>query len=390
MAQLVLDADGPGGTYDLITSKLAPGYNPIEVPDCGHGIFGEHIDEIFDAELNAHVFRFFMHKDEDDDRCINFDRQRCEIKTYNQSPDSLLGVVDEHVMYKWKFKIDAGFQPSPKFTHIHQLKAVGGPQSSMPVITLTLRHGSPDEFELRYAADSVQITLSEVDLNPFKGEWAAVTEDVVYGENGSYSIQITKVSDGSVLFSYIDDDIRMWRTDADFIRPKWGIYRSLLQASYLRDEEILFANFCIEEMEDACDLSPSILLSNNNIEGVSSFEASISISELAGFDSDGEITMYMNKDPHLALSWDPNMLFSNGLSLSNSNWNFDNSNPNYYIWTSTSVILANGTQTIGFIGEFDSGALDGNTGLTVNLLTESGGDLVDLNNAKSVIINFTH
>ena len=31
-----LIADGPGDTYELIAAALAPGSNPIEVPDCGH------------------------------------------------------------------------------------------------------------------------------------------------------------------------------------------------------------------------------------------------------------------------------------------------------------------------------------------------------------------
>ena len=122
-AQLILDANGEGDTYELISSKLAPNYNPIEVPDCKHTDFGQHIDEIFDNELNQYVFRFHLHTSEDDDRCINFDRQRNEIKSYDKSPDSLLAVEGEVVEYKWKFKIDQGFQSSPKFTHIHQLKA---------------------------------------------------------------------------------------------------------------------------------------------------------------------------------------------------------------------------------------------------------------------------
>jgi len=246
-AQLLLDADGPGMTYELITSKLAPNHNPIEVPDCGHTAFGRHIDEVFDNDLNAYVFRFHIHQLEDDDRCINFDRQRNEIKTYDKSPDSLLGVVGEIFEYKWKFKLDAGFQSSPKFTHIHQLKAVGGSESSMPLITLTTRASNPDELELRYAETTTQTTLHEVDLAPFKGVWCEATETVLYGENGTYDIEIKRVSDGVSLFSYSDNDIRMWKTDADFVRPKWGIYRSLNFVNDLRDEEVLFANFSIYE-----------------------------------------------------------------------------------------------------------------------------------------------
>lgn len=35
----------------------------------------------------------------------------------------------------------------------------------------------------------------------------------------------------------------MWKTKAQFLRPKWGIYRSLKHADELRDEQVLFADF---------------------------------------------------------------------------------------------------------------------------------------------------
>jgi len=247
-AQLIINADGAGDTYELLTSKLAPGYNPIEVPDCGHTNFGRHIDEIFDDELNKNVFRFFIHTAEDDDRCINFDRQRNEIKTYDKSPDSLLAVEAEIVRYKWKFKLDEEFQSSPKFTHIHQLKAVGGPEASMPLITLTTRKSNPDELELRHAEALSAETLHEVNLAPFKGNWCEAIETVTFGESGTYDIVIRKVSDNSILFSYTNNSIRMWKTETEFIRPKWGIYRSLIYEEDLRNEEVLFADFSIEEI----------------------------------------------------------------------------------------------------------------------------------------------
>ena len=248
-AQVVLDADGAGNTYELITSVLAPGFDPVEEPDCSHTVFGRHIDELFDSELNTNVFRFFMHDTPDNDRCINFDRQRNEIKTYDKSPDNLLGIENETVEYKWKFKIDAGFQVSPNFTHLHQLKSVGGSLEGMPMYTLTARKASPDRIELRYAETDTQITLQQTDLAPFKGTWLEVTETIKYGTSGTYAIEIKKVDDGSVLFNYSDNNIINWRADADFVRPKWGIYRSLNNIADLRDEEVLFANFSIEELE---------------------------------------------------------------------------------------------------------------------------------------------
>ncbi len=247
-SQVILDADESGNTYELITSVLAPGYDPVEEPDCSHTEFGRHIDEIFDAELNTNVFRFFIHATPDNDRCINFDRQRNEIKTYDQSPNNLLGIEDETVEYKWKFKIDLDFQVSPNFTHLHQLKSVGGSLESMPMYTLTARKGTPDRLELRYAETDTQITLQQTDLTPLKGTWLEVTETIKYGASGTYTIEIQKVDDGSILFNYSNNLIINWRSGANFVRPKWGIYRSLNNVADLRDEEVLFANFSIEEL----------------------------------------------------------------------------------------------------------------------------------------------
>jgi len=248
-AQITLDADGPGNTYELIRSVLAPNQNPIEVPDCNHPDFGEHIDEVFDSTLNTHVFRFHIHTTPDNDRCINFDRQRNEIKAYDKSPDNLLGIENEKVVYKWKFKLSDGFQSSPNFTHLHQLKSVGGSLASMPMYTLTTRKGNPDRLELRYAETSSQITLDRTDLAPFIGKWVAVTETIKYGFSGTYEIEMRRDSDDALLFSYSDDSIINWRAGADFVRPKWGIYRSLINAQDLRDESVLFANFSVEELK---------------------------------------------------------------------------------------------------------------------------------------------
>lgn len=271
--QVTLDANGPGNTYELINSVLAPGFDVVEVPDCNHAAFGRHIDEVFDMELNTNVFRFFMHTTPDNDRCRNFDRQRNEIKTYDKSPDNLLAVEGETVVYKWKFKLDTGFQPSSSFTHIHQIKSIGGPNASMPMYTLTLRKGSPDRLQLRYAETNTQTTLSETDLTPFKGTWVEVVETITYGSSGSYDITIKKVSDNTTLFSYSDNDIINWQIGATIARPKWGIYRSLNNPSDLRDETVLFANFSIEEVEnlsiaDFDSVSDTIVLVPNPTRGL--------------------------------------------------------------------------------------------------------------------------
>ena len=282
-AQTILRADGEGDTYELINSVLAPSGNVVEVPDCGHTAFGRHIDEVYDSTLHEWVFRFHIHVHEDNDRCKNYDRQRNEIKTYDQSPDSTLGVQGETFTYKWKFRLDTGHQSSSSFTHIHQLKAVGGPEESMPLITLTTRKGSPDKLELRYARTTSQTTIYSKELDPMKGVWIQATEIVKYGETGTYSVMLESIESGDTLFNYSNNNIRMWKTNANFIRPKYGIYRSLNDSVSLRDEQLLYNDFYILE-EPAVIIPdttrPEVEISTEAAEPVSdTFEVEIGFTE---------------------------------------------------------------------------------------------------------------
>ena len=248
-SQTVLDADGPGNTYELINSVLAPGFDVVEVPDCGHAAFGRHITETWDAQLNRYVFDFHIHVSPDNDRCINFDRQRNEIKTYDKSPANLIGVAGETVTYKWKFKLPTGFQVSSNFTHLHQIKPVGGDEST-PIFCLTARKGNPNRMELNYYINSSQsaVRLESANLSLFENTWVEVTERVQLDNvNGTYSIVIKNVSTGAAILSYSNNQMLTIRDDNAFIRPKWGIYRSLLNAQDLRDEIVKFASFSIEE-----------------------------------------------------------------------------------------------------------------------------------------------
>ncbi len=250
---LTLKADGPGSTYELIASAF--GGDPLEDPDCAHPAFGRHVSEVFDATLQKNVFVFTIHVTPDNDRCNGAtDRQRNEIKTYGPSPDSVKGQLNETVTYRWKFKIDVGFQPSPSFTHIHQIKAGDG-NDGAPIITITPRAGTPEKLEIIHTGNSAATSLNKVktvDLSLFKGTWVEVMEKVVYKTNGSIDIVIKKVSDGTVLLTYSNNNLDMWRDGTTFCRPKWGIYRSLNNVSYLRDEEVRFADFCIAEGDAVC------------------------------------------------------------------------------------------------------------------------------------------
>lgn len=241
--QTILKADGLGNTYELINSVLAPGSEAVENPECVHTDFGRHIAEVWDADLKENVFEFYSHLTPDNDRCENFDRQRVEIKTYGPSPDNLKGTLGETITYIWKFKLPAGFQPSTNFTHLHQIKAVGGAEG-LPIFTLTAKKGKINKMNLIH--DNVTVVAS-ANLSEFENVWVEITEVIKVGANGTYSMSVKRIKDGKEVLSFKSANIMTIRPDNKFIRPKWGIYRSLKNAGDLRDEAVRFADFSITE-----------------------------------------------------------------------------------------------------------------------------------------------
>jgi hypothetical protein len=255
-SQALLNADAiPNNTYELINSILAPGATAEETPDAFHTAFGRHIAEVFDTDLNQYVFEFYIHSsvpnELQDEATGDTDRQRVEIKTYAPSPANLKGVSGDNVTYKWRFRLPVGFQPSPNFTHIHQVKAVDGDDGN-PIFTLTPRYkSSGNQLELIYmdgrsASNNINNKLASVDLSLFTGNWVEATEKIkVDSLAGTYSIVITNVKTGATILSYNGNNLCTIRATNSFIRPKWGIYRSIAAISYLRDEAVRFNGFSV-------------------------------------------------------------------------------------------------------------------------------------------------
>src|SRR5882757_10090914 len=162
-----------------------------ETPDCSHLSFGPHLTQVPDSVLGSYVFIFNMHVVPDNDRCSATDRQRLEIKTEGHSnptpyQDYIVGHLGDTVTHRWRFMLPVGFQPSSSFTHIHQIKAFDG-NSGSPLITLTPRFGNPNMLQLLLITSTIAsppaqtITLTQVPLAPFVGQWVEAYEKITYG-----------------------------------------------------------------------------------------------------------------------------------------------------------------------------------------------------------------
>jgi hypothetical protein len=248
----LLSADGVTDTYTLLGHAL--GNAPIDGPDCSHPAFGHHIAQSWDPDLGANVFDFFIHATPDNDRCSAFDRQRNEIKVFDSSAANLKGASGDTVTYQWKFRLDAKFQASPDFCHIHQIKGGDGAGAgAAPIITITPRHGTPDALQVIYSSPAqAETILTSTSLAPFLGTWVEASETILYNATGTgtYALTLRRIPDGAPLLTYSSTTLAMWAlstaaSPTTYCRPKWGIYRSLNSPTYLRDEDVKFNDFCI-------------------------------------------------------------------------------------------------------------------------------------------------
>ncbi|WP_411991157.1 heparin lyase I family protein [Agarivorans sp. DSG3-1] len=252
IANARLNADGKNSgltPYQLVQAQF--GSNAAESPDRFSGDHQgvAHIEEHSDPEIGPY-FRFILHRDADGNKGKFIDRQRNEIKIYGGSPDKLKGYENSVFEYSWKFRISEQMQVTNKFTHIFQLKAVGG-EDSMPIITLTgsTRNGKAG-IEVRHSPLVKTNMLARNDWHLVQGQWLEAVVKAQYSDQGWFSLTLTRLSDGHQILNLHKRNLDMWRGNSSkhFVRPKWGIYRSTVEAHKLKLEtHVDFANFQVKQ-----------------------------------------------------------------------------------------------------------------------------------------------
>lgn len=255
LSERKLVSDGSEGveTYELIKSVLGP--SSIEAPDLYNenhpGV--KHIIEENDAVIGNH-FTFLMHRDIDRDRDTDKeDRQRNEIKAYSGSENALKGFHGESMRYHWYFQLDEDFAISQNFSHFFQLKSVGGDYASQPIVTISGSiNGGKEQFEFMHSRltgnEDQQLANTEwKKVNT--GEWMEMEVLTTYKDTGYLKITVKNLQ-GEIILETEHEGIDMWREGAEFVRPKWGIYRGLNSKHFLNEEEdhARFADFTIQKV----------------------------------------------------------------------------------------------------------------------------------------------
>ena len=267
-----LSADGVTDTYRLISeagyfAETEGGQTPDEFM-C-HGDV-RHISQIFDNNLQQHVFAFDIHIDyalngvkvTDGNKGELVDRQRNEIKCMSDVPGTV-AQAGETITYKWKFRLPEGMRTTSEFCHVHQIKGMGSSDAvAHQVITLTCRSTSSGQqlqvINVPYEG-AANVYLAQIDLSKVIGRWVQASETFTVGHHGNYRLTLADAVTGDTILSVNKDDIEIWReTDDDStMRAKWGIYRSLganlALKGQLKSERVLFADFQTIKGTDAID-----------------------------------------------------------------------------------------------------------------------------------------
>ncbi len=234
---LCLNADGPGGeaTYPRIERILGTG--AIEAPSDGVYVPPRpHVEEREDDGAVGPHFAILAIEPTD----VNLDlvpmtdggdRSRTEIKLAPSSGgihQPFKGHEGDTFVYTWRFRIDPGMRFASTFTHIHQIKANGGLYAEPPLITFT--PVASGVMDVRHVGDlttsSVGFTrLGSMPLAGVPGQWMDVREEITYSNTvGQYKLTIRDQL-GAVALALDVAGLQMWRTGANHMRPKWGVYR---------------------------------------------------------------------------------------------------------------------------------------------------------------------
>ena len=247
--------------YQTIEANLGPG--AIESPDYNTGTICHanltHIRSRRTSTWPARVFDFQLHYAEDCEPVKNKkDRQRNEIKVYSKSDDDLKGYYGSTMIYSWSFRMHPDMKLTRKFTHLFQLKFVGG-DSQAPAVTFTgaiTGYFSKQRilFQVRNTSHSGmrENKLATAPWSQFAGHWINATVEATMlpiDKGGRLKASLTQADTGATIIT-VDEAAGLWRDGNEFIRPKWGIYRQakhplITEEEAPNDAQMYMADFCI-------------------------------------------------------------------------------------------------------------------------------------------------
>ncbi|MGW3567772.1 hypothetical protein ACWDSL_28620 [Streptomyces sp. NPDC000941] len=202
-----------------------------------------HPDRDYVVIEDGDHYRFNIWKD-DRDTTGDGDRQRTESKGMVQGGTKLKMRDGETWSISYEMFMPTSLHGTSKFTHIFQTKTPvdnGG-----PYVVLDLgRSGSTETLRARAYANSGSPDIASTNLSPLRNKWITIEWTFTIGSSGKAGF-VARNGTGSsapVAVQGSMSNVKIPDQD-DYVRPKWGIYRSVESASSdIIDTYLLFRNF---------------------------------------------------------------------------------------------------------------------------------------------------
>jgi hypothetical protein len=184
-------------------------------------------------------WRFDIFRD-DRDTTGGGDRQRTEVKGMVTGGKPIKMTNGQSWRITYDMFIPATLHGTSRFTHIFQLKTPA--TNGGPWVTMSLsRSGSKETLRLRGFSTPGSPDIGSTALAPLREKWVSVELTFKIGPKGTGGLLIR--NGGSTVVNSTRSGINI-PDQGDYVRPKWGIYRSVRSASSdIIDTHILFRNY---------------------------------------------------------------------------------------------------------------------------------------------------
>lgn len=198
-----------------------------------------HPDRKYVVVEGGDHYRFNIWAD-DRDTTGGGDRQRTESKGMVQNGTTLKMHNGETWTIAYDMFMPATLHGTSRFTHIFQTKTPA--TNAGPWVTLDLgRSGSKELLRARAYSTPGAPDIASTDLAPLRDKWISIEWTLTIGTKGTAGCTVRNgtgvAAQGSVSNVQIPDQ-------GDYVRPKWGIYRSVQSASSdIIDTFLLFRNY---------------------------------------------------------------------------------------------------------------------------------------------------
>ncbi len=168
-------------------------------------------------------YRFTMHMV---DRDSSTDRQRQEVTGNRTGSGYLQWRLGELWRVTYSMYIPATLKATTTFTHVFQTKMPGTGTSPITVTSLRRVNGAQT---IEHKVFEPNILVGRTDLAPLHNRWIDVDYEIRIGDGGAGGVRWVVRNGGATVVDATRTGVDTFLGDR--VRPKWGIYRSLGDAS---------------------------------------------------------------------------------------------------------------------------------------------------------------